>query len=509
MVRRFHLIVVITLALVTVIVSPVARAEGPGKMWSWTTRAVGQMVDGDPAGAVVSLGRARETLALAELDALVGLAALQGARPAKAQVQFSRAIKKGSTAPLVFYWAGRAALGAGRRKQALQRMEQALTLGGDLPVLRMGHALVLRSLGRREDALRSLALVAARQPNLLDPSLYPLPVKGAVELMGTVLKRFPAPVQLLRSQGYLLWKAGLGLAALAYFTELAKKRPQDADAVQMKARCLMFLGRGREAQATADRAVKMAPGDPRVRAARGEILLEKGQARRAVKDLKLAANGLPRDTQVLTRLARACSEAEMPGCARRFYRYALDRQPFIAEAHFGLALLQQQAGKVKEARRSFNQALAYDPGKSRYYKGAAHLEGLQKRKALAMKLLARARRANRVEKRLEKMARQATQVINRQMGMLDNLSPDCAGPCEKRLAGLPAPLRAFFQAHFVAKRGQHKKAAALLAPLYGKLPVRTLLNKVPTMLQVKGKTHQGKSYTLNRVLPMVSPALFR
>ena len=489
------------------VVAPGAAAADParGKMWAASIKGVGQLVDGDLTGAVSSIGQARQARALPELDALVGLVALGGGQPAVALRQISSAIKKGSTEPMVFYWAGRAALAVGQRALALQRMEQALAVGGDRPVLRMGQALILNAQGKRARAAASLLKAASREPNLLAPYLYPTPAQGAVELLGVVLRGFPSPAQVLRTQGHLLWRCHRPLEALARFQALLKKKPRDADAMQMSARCLASLGKKRRALAMAHRAVELAPDLGHVRATRGVLLLDQGNPTKAMADLKRAVNALPRSSRLLTRMAQACSGAEKPGEARKYYRYALRRNGHDAEAHFGLAVLLQQAGETREAAALFNKALFLAPGNSRFYKGAAHLASVRGDRKLAVKLLAEARGAARAEKKLKLMVQKANQAQARQVKALDAVarSTTCSKTCRFAVSRAPASARRFLLAHLALKLAKQPMTPVFLTPLLAQLKITSLLGRNPTVLQVKGKSRTGRAYSLRRTLPMV------
>ncbi len=494
------------LVLVLVLAPTPASADpARGKMWASAIKGVQQLVAGDLTAAVSSFGAARQSRALPELDAMVGLVALQGGRATAALRQLDSAIKKGSTEPLVFYWAGRAALAAGKRVLALKRVEQALAVGGDRAALRMAHALILKGQGKRAPAAASLLKAAAREPNLLAPSLYPTPAQGAVDLLGIVLRGFPSPDQVLRTQGHLLWRAGKPLTALARFSALLKKKPSDADALQMSARCLAALGKPRRALSMASRAVELAPDLGHVRATRGELLLDQGKHRRAMIDLKKAVDALPRSSRLLTRMALACAGAEKPAEARKYFRYALRRGGRNAEAHFGLALLEQQAGKLKEAEALFKKALALDPGSSRFHKGAAHLASVRGDRKRAVKLLARARAVARVEKRLQQQTQKARKAVALQARALDALgaAASCNKACRFAVSRAPAAARRFLQAHVALRSGKQPMTPVFLSPVLARLEIRALLGRDPTLLEVKGKGHGGRTYGLRKALPMV------
>ena len=501
--------------IIPALLVPKAAAEGRSStdsLWAHTARAVGQIVDGDLPGAVTSVRKARAIKAAPELDALVGLAALQGGQAAAGARQLAAAVEHGSTHPLVFYWAARASFAAGQRAVALRRMEQAVAVGGDRPTLRMGHALLLAASGSEARAAAALRAVALHEPNLLDPSLYPTPAEGAVDLLEPLLRNFPERPQLLRTQGHLLWRAGCVTAALRRFRSLLSLAPNDADALQMQGRCLAALGQRAAALASVERALRAAPASPQALATRGELLLDGGESLKAMPDLQRAADAFPRDGQLLLRLAGACAESEKRDCARRFYTYALLRQPTLAAAHFGLALLDQQSSdKATRAavRARFARAIELEPGSARYYEGAAHFATLTGDVAWARALLAEARAVRGAERRHRQRIDAGARVTRALVGVLDALArdPACDMACRAALQRRPDLPRRFVRAHLAARVGhaQPDELRAILA----RLKPSALWDRNPQVVETPGKTTSGNTYLLRSVVPLLLMDRFR
>lgn len=478
------------------------------QMWAWVLRAAGQAAEGQLTAAVASLARARAAHAAPEIDALVGLIALAGGEAQLARRQLAAAIRKGSTEPLVFYWAGRAAFASGDRTAALKRLEEGLAIAGDEPALRMAHALVLLATGNKASAAASLRAVAARQPNLLAPSLYPTPKAGVVDLLGAVLRDFPGKAQLQRTQGHLLWKAGRILPACRHFQSVLDSfSAADPDALAMMARCKMALGDTSKALELVGRALERAPGSAQALAVRGEILLEQGKAERAVKDLRKAADSLPKDSRLLTRLAEACTAAEQPGCAQTFFRYAFRRDRNNAAACFGLALHHQQAKETEQALSAFGRATTLDPGNPRYYRAAASFAHLVGQRQKARRWLAEARHAQAVARRFKRAVARTTQTCRNARLLEQQLqtAPACSAACRKTLVRLPRAPRAFAELHLAAKRKQGQSAAESLLP---SLRPRDLLIGDPVEFQKKERTAGGQAYVLRTFFPCVPPWRF-
>lgn len=477
-----------------------ARADQEA-MWTWSTRAVGLVAEGKHAEAVAALGQANKALPSPELDAMVGLASLAGGRPKLCLSLLRAAVKRGSTEPLVFYWAGRAALAAGKRAEALRGFNRAIAVGGDRPAFRMAQAILLKETGKGALARGALARVCAATPNLLDPSLYPTPVEGTIDLLGVLLRKFPHKDQLARTRAHMLWRAGRAYRARQELAALARRNPRDASVLALLARAQAALGMRDEAMASAVKAAALAPESGAVLSARGELLLQAGEAARAVADLKIAADQSPRDAGLLLRLALACQEAEDTKCARRFFGHALGRDRTLAPAHFGLALLDQEAGKVEEARRSFARALVLAPANARYYRTAAQLESLQKKKRRVKALLAEARRAERLARRQVKSDSRNQAVAREMRRMMDGLEAGkaCKGPCQRHLKRLPGVVGRFARlhvAHHYPRQIQLKEAT--LGPVLGKLKSDKLLRTDPTGVDLKGRTASGKTYMLKK-----------
>ena len=485
--------------------SPAPAAQG--ELWAHTVRAVGLMAEGKLEAAIGELARARAARAAPELDALVGLAALQGGEAKPARRQLEGAIRRGSSEPLVLYWAARAALAQGDRRAALRRLQQALAIASEsreAPAIYLAYAVALHELGQPKAALSALREAARRRPNLLDPTLYPTPVEGAIGLMVRVLAAFPAKLQLLRTEGHLLWRSGRVVASCDRFRQLLSRRSGDPDALEMMARCEAAMGRAARGLTLASRAIEKAPTSPQALATRGELLLELGQASKAVTDLKKAADALPRDARLLTRLAEACTLAEQPSCAKKFFAYALRRAPLNAAAAFGLALHLQQGAHAKKpeeqarARRQteamFRKALALAPWRPRYWRAAANFAHLIGERRLAARWSREAKQAEQTQRRLKQIQQQMSR-ISRAASQLGA----CKKSCSRLGAGLPTAARQFLR---LGGSSAIPDEATTLLPC---LRSRVLFLEDPTTYELKARTLAGQSYTVRSTFPYVPP----
>jgi len=323
-----------------------------------------------------------------------------------------------------------------------------------------------------------------------------------VQLMGRLLRRFPARLQVLRTEGHLLWQAHRIHAAGVRFQQILDQQSGDSDALTMLARCEAAMGRTAAALKLANRALVRAPGSPQALAARGEILLALGQSRRAVPDLQKAVDGLPRDARLLAQLARACTDAEQPACAHKFFTYALRRQPSLTAAAFGLALQLQQQGKLDQAEASFRRALKGIP-EGRYYRAAASLAHQRGDGKQARAWLAEAARADRVRRVFEGVSKPMARLTSRLRELELATRPTCAARCRKLSWGLPVVMRDYLQLHLAAKAGQTGRAKNLAAQILPHLTTRRLLLENPVVYEIKGRTGDGRTYALRMAFPFV------
>lgn len=498
--------------LAVLALAPTARAAG-GELARQCLLAVDALVDGRGAAAVAHLGRAREAHARPELDAMVGLVGLASGEPAAGLRSLESAIAHGSSEPWVRYWAGRAALASGKRELALRRLTEAAAVAPREPAIRLGQAILLEAGGRRDAARAAVLAVAEVEPFLLSPVLYPTPVEGAIGLLGAVLRGLPEPQRLAleRTQAQLLWRAGRPAAALRRLERLAASPAgaRDGELLAAQALALSACGRSEAALSLAERASSLAPASPRVLAARGEILLELGKASRAVPDLRRAADALPRDAELLARLAQACSQAERSECAERFYRHALNREPRLASAHLGLALLLERRAPAL-ARASYRRALTLDPSLRRAYQAAAQLARLEKDLRWARELAAAERQVAPVQTRHQRALARSRALAALAEAIRAELAsePSCARPTCRTLVGkLPAPASQLLRAALAWRGGQLGQASALGSEVAAALRPE-LLAADPALLLSKGQAGPLR-FELRSPLPAVLPSSFR
>lgn len=486
--------------------APRARADR-AEYWRHMSTAVGEIVEGELVAAVITLKEARAAHNSPEVDLLVGLAALAGGRVKDASAMFDRSIASGGTQPLAFYWAARAAFAARRYALSRRRLQQALAAGGDLPAVHMAIALLeTNRQGRR--ARQALLRVAGTQGNLLDPQLYPTAAQGAVELLRSALHDVPDGQRVTRTQGHLYWRLGLVLSAKRRFEKLLKRKPRDADALQMLARCQQALGATDEAIELARRAVALDGQLALARATLGQLLMAAGKRSEAVAELRKAADSRPDDPNVVAALAEACAQAHDDDCAARYFRYALRRDPRLGSAQIGLAIALQNKGQLTAAEQAIRRGVQLDPVNPRAYQVWAQIARLRGERRTTSRALDFARRARAEQARFDRRERRARQVISATQRALTRCGVE-TGPadpaCSAALRGLARPIRALLRAHLLSAAHPAAASRELSMVLKG-LRSRRLLTGDPTHLAVRSRL-AGGTYEVRRVLPMVVPSL--
>jgi Flp pilus assembly protein TadD len=105
------------------------------------------------------------------------------------------------------------------------------------------------------------------------------------------------------------------------------RHPASFRAHQRLADVLLLLGRAREAEAPARRAVELAPGQASAHGALGAVLATEGQWAPGIAELVRARDDGAHDRMTLLALAWAYDQSRQNGAAGRAYADALDRYP--------------------------------------------------------------------------------------------------------------------------------------------------------------------------------------
>jgi Flp pilus assembly protein TadD len=93
----------------------------------------------------------------------------------------------------------------------------------------------------------------------------------------------------------------------------------------------------------------------------GLTLLREGRFHDALTSLRLALKEAPGDAVVLQQIAIAYTRIGMTEEASKTYRHVLQKDPYSAGAHYGLAYLLLRRGEEEEAARHLESFLANPP----------------------------------------------------------------------------------------------------------------------------------------------------
>ena len=474
-------------ALALVLKSSIALASDRLAVWSWSARAVSQIVDGELSQAVNTLRRARRIAAHPVLDALVGVAGLAGGQLRAGRRHLQRAVERGSVAPQTLYWLARALLLQGALTAAIKQLRHAITLRPDDGTFWIALAMSQSAVGQQQAAENALRRAAKHSPCLVCPQLFPTPAQGAVALLHTLSRRFFDRRESRRIRGHLRWRLGLPLAAWEDFSVLSAAKRPDADALQMIARIVHSFGDFSSAKRFAQRAVDANADFAPAREARGLAALALGEAAQAIADLEFAARLQPRNAAVLVRLAQAYAQAHKLRQASRMFRFALRRKPRLRPALLGLSRCQTGLGQHRAAYRTLGKLLRLGTPSPVYHESAAQLASLLGKHAAAkMHRAEQRRRIARNERRVNRLRRsqRAAALIVKTMQNCEcaNESRRCAGAaapaCREAVAALGQPARRFFSQHLWPERGHPTWGRRLLR----QMKIRRLLRGDPLAL---------------------------
>ena len=119
-------------------------------------------------------------------------------------------------------------------------------------------------------------------------------------------------------------------------------------------------GRLADALRHANRALKAAPSQPEVLAARGETLFAWRRVREAHRDLVRAESLGLRGKRLYLHLGWTSFAVAQPALAEAYFRKAIEADDACLDAHLNLACVLREQGKTDEAIASFRRALALD-----------------------------------------------------------------------------------------------------------------------------------------------------
>jgi tetratricopeptide (TPR) repeat protein len=265
---------------------------------------------------------------------------------------------------------GHAQLGAGRRTEAIESLEQALAM--DPAHEAAALALANAWLGEGKPDRAADALAAARAAGAEDAGIETFlamvrwqqgRMDDAAAHAAAALRMDPANLEASVALAY----AQLGLArwneAAAGLESALKRRPSDANLHAALGYAYDRLGRRREAVDEFDRAIALEPAHPTAHAHRGASLEASGDVQAALEAFRKAEASAPVHSRsaVQTKLAVKSFQAGDMEQARALARRAIETDPTNAHARFVLGMAALRMGDRAEAEAQRQALEGKDP----------------------------------------------------------------------------------------------------------------------------------------------------
>ncbi len=490
-----------------------ADARSPqGKRWGQVLQAASFAAKGRTSRAILalrSLRRTRDTPALATAS---GLCRLMRGDLRGAQKDLDQALRLGGSYVEGHYWTAVVALRAGRTVQARKGLGRALTLGGDRPHFLMLRVLMAKKSGQMALARASLAKLAKKQCELLDPALYPDPMVGLTQAILYTLRRYPHQASILFTAGNLMMMTRRFHQAKLYYQRAQKILQQSAGLLLRRARLAMVDANLPVALRLLNRGLALVPGATDLRSTRAEVLIALGRPIQARAELERAVKANPRNSLNLSRLADLLWDAGGYSRAQRLYQYALRRNRGLASARYGLARSLDRRRLYKKAEQSYRAATALSPGNERYHLALGLFYDKLGRTTEGAQVRARAKRARALAQAMRQRSRRAASIgtVARQACRVARAAAvPAARLIINRMRGAHA-VRGFIAAHLAALGGK-THTAGLVAALAGLKPARLLTGQRDqrTTLTIKGKIDPQIPVVLKRYLSYLNPDLMK
>jgi tetratricopeptide (TPR) repeat protein len=205
---------------------------------------------------------------------------------------------------------------------------------GPSPLALANHAAVLANLGRREEALEDL---------------------------DKALSLNPAHPRSLLQRAQILAELGRGVEALAAFDRLLAQTPTFVDGLCRRSVLLRSLGRLDEALASCDRALTFDSRSFDLFKERGAVLQDLGQPEGAIESFGRALAITPGRVDVLFMRGMCHLNMARLNFALADFNEALAGSPDFVDAMYNSAAVLERLGRCEEALVRFDRVLAVDP----------------------------------------------------------------------------------------------------------------------------------------------------
>jgi tetratricopeptide (TPR) repeat protein len=189
-----------------------------------------------------------------------------------------------------------------------------------------------------------------------------------------VLNKNPRDNGALRLRGEMALERNDPVAAIADFRAVLRDQPRAVQVQRSLARAHLANGEPGLAEEALRAAQDSAPTDTSLRIELAHLLLQTQRADQAVALLTEAARNAPKDTQVQQELIRAYLAKRDFAAARAAAAGFASAHPDLAAGPYLAALAAQGEGRVDDAQKEFEHALALQPRALEVLSALAHLE---------------------------------------------------------------------------------------------------------------------------------------
>ncbi|MBN2723768.1 MAG: tetratricopeptide repeat protein [Deltaproteobacteria bacterium] len=285
------------------------------------------------------------------------------------------------------YWCARTYWETGDKKGALKFIDNAISLGGNLPHYLATGALMNQSTDRKK-AIRYLKALVQKDPWLLHTWLVPNDIAGIILIMEDLYSTYKYKGELYHNLSVMAWKAKLPDMA-DYYADKAKSQYKTPapELLELKYRILSLLADSTTLRTFLKKAIRQHPEGTGLNFIMAEIAMEKKNYSVALKFLKKLLKKEPDSGLILSKLARCYLETGNSVKADKYFRYALKQNYEAPHFKFSYGLFFQRQGNFKKALELIKAARDSDIT-NEYYQSAyiAILQTLGKKKEVALEM---------------------------------------------------------------------------------------------------------------------------
>ncbi len=285
----------------------------------------------------------------------------------KAEGVYRKLITTGEASDEAHYQLARLLYQDANPKASARHLEKAVELSPyDLRAWAL-LSVTLRQLGEPERALQALRHPFdrsggdARVAEQLFVELLELGPPAHVHELAPALDRDDLSLDTRIGMGHLQMRTGDFAAALATADRLALVHASGAPLEELRARALMGLGRGQEAEGALRGVAASDPGYPLMQAMLANLLAEQGKLEEASGVLDAASKSFPDDAELTLARAQVFEESGQIEEARQVLQEAVSAHPRASRPLYALAELLSRHGELAAAIALIAPLIDADP----------------------------------------------------------------------------------------------------------------------------------------------------